>query len=158
MRFKEQYDASRVPIFTPAGETGNGSGPGEVHISDNTDMILAAAMQAEDARGGRPVITNGRVSDSVSRQQQQTQDSRGHGHSEGEGDLPRIADAVQTSVAILVSMMQVSLSLIFKGVFLYIVFVLCHLEWCIRHLWFSSIILYIITSIAHNHRTHNNPL
>ena len=44
----------------------------------------------------------------------------------------------------------------FKGVFLYTVGVLFHVEWCIRQLSCSSTILYI-TIIAYRHHTHNNP-
>ena len=35
--------------------------------------------------------------------------------------------------------------------------VLCEVEWCIRQLWCSSIILYSITSIAYNHHTNIYP-
>ena len=44
----------------------------------------------------------------------------------------------------------------FKGVLLYTVGVLFHMEWCIRQLWCSSIIYYNINIIAYNHDTNNN--
>ena len=46
---------------------------------------------------------------------------------------------------------QVSISLRFKGLFLYTVGILCNVEWCIIQLSCSSIILSSITSIAHDH-------
>jgi len=72
----------------------------------------------------------------------------------------------------------VSISLGFKGLFLYIVDILCNVEWCIRYSSdvlsiilhnisssgvldscdVLSIIFYNITSIAHNHHTNISPL
>ena len=44
------------------------------------------------------------------------------------------------------SIVQVSLSVIFKGLFIYTVGFLCHVELFIRQLWSSSILLYNITA------------
>ena len=52
---------------------------------------------------------------------------------------------------------SLGLSLSFKGLFLYTVGILFHIEWFIRQLYFLSIISHSITSIAHNHHT-NIPL
>jgi hypothetical protein len=56
--------------------------------------------------------------------------------------------------------MQVSRRSMFniKGVFLYTAIVLFHLEWYIRQLWSTFIILYNITSIAHDQYTNIYPL
>ena len=53
---------------------------------------------------------------------------------------------------------SLSLSLGVKGLYLYTVGILCHVECCIRQLWCSSIILYNITSIAHDHHINIYPL
>ena len=44
------------------------------------------------------------------------------------------------------------------GLLLYTVSVLFRVECCIRHIWCSSVILYNITSIPHNHHTDIYPL
>jgi|AntAceMinimDraft_1070359.scaffolds.fasta_scaffold105997_2 hypothetical protein len=49
-------------------------------------------------------------------------------------------------------------SLTLRGVFLYTVGILCYVECCIRQLWCCSIILYSITSTAHNQHTDIYPL
>ena len=49
-------------------------------------------------------------------------------------------------------------SLTSKGVFIYNVGILCHVECCIRQLLCSSIMLYNNNSIAHNHHTNIHPL
>ena len=54
--------------------------------------------------------------------------------------------------------LQVSLSLRFKGWFLFTVDILCNVEWCFRQLWCSSIIFYNITSIGYNRHTDIYPL
>ena len=51
-----------------------------------------------------------------------------------------------------------SLSLRFKGLFLYTVGILFHAVSCIRQLWCSSIILCNITGMAYNHFTDISPL
>jgi len=55
----------------------------------------------------------------------------------------------------LATTMEVSRTL--KGLFLYNVGILCNMEWCVRWLYCSSTIFYIITSISYNHHTNNNP-
>ena len=47
--FKAQYDASRVPIFTPASEDGQSGGAG-----DNTDAILRTMAPSREGGGGTP--------------------------------------------------------------------------------------------------------
>ena len=71
-----------------------------------------------------------------------------------------IKDAVEVSwgQAIFYVQVSLSLSLRFKGLLLYTVGVLFHMECCIRQLWRSLIVLYSITSIASNHYTDIYPL
>ena len=69
-------------------------------------------------------------------------------------DLEEEERESRTQLEMLLALMpreMVSLSLIFKGLFLYTSEILCNMEWCIRQLWYSSIELYNATSIAYNH-------
>ena len=85
--FKAQYDASRVPIFTPASEDGQSGGGG-----DNTDAILRTMAPSREGGGG-----NGGVRDDGARG-----NLAGLPGSADTGDP--VIDAVDTSSAILADM------------------------------------------------------
>ena len=63
--FKAQYDASRVPIFTPSSEGASGGG------GDNTDAILRSMASSEDGYGGDNTKTLGTIHHAFKARQRQ---------------------------------------------------------------------------------------
>ena len=66
---------------------------------------------------------------------------------------PQSLDTLGTFGMNLSPPLSVSLGLRLKGLFFLYRWCLFNVEWCIRQLWCSSIIIYNITSIAYNHYT-----
>ena len=65
---------------------------------------------------------------------------------------------ISTGCSRTTTILQVSLSLRFKGLLLYTGGFIFHAEWCIIQLPCSFIVSNNITSVAYDHYTHNNPL
>ena len=78
-----------------------------------------------------------------------------HPHKNDSQEWRELHARVESAAFLLPTVLQVSLSL---GVWLFLCTggILFHVKWCLRQLWYSSIISYNITSTTHNHHTDIN--